>query len=492
MTRLARGATGRSRRLGLTSASLAAVAMTAIHVWPASPGDPASTAVVVEAPFRDTLLERGTVDSARTMLYGSTIAGAQAKILSIVAEGLAVEPGDVLVRFDPAPFEQLADREQASVAQADAERLRAREDLRQEQMRAEAETETAREQVGFAQTALASERDGKGPLAVAEATAAAHGADRELTRARASLEDMQALLKQGFVTRVEVDRADQAVRDAEDHARIAALRMETLTHFEQPAAIDKSRADVAAAAKALGASTESAESRLAQRRAASSLAESRLDEARARLSHAREMVDRTTVRSATAGLVVYRELFFGTDKRKPEPGDEVWPNQPIVAVPDQDHLVVESRVRELDLHKLSPNARVAVSVDAYPGLALPGTVSMVGALAQEDATRAGTRFFPVTVTLLQADPRLRTGMTARVEIEVTSIAHALVVPIQALVREQGVTRCYVVTRSGTVRRDVDVAARNDLVAAIRTGLRVGETVLIPDPARSEPANRERD
>jgi multidrug efflux pump subunit AcrA (membrane-fusion protein) len=116
---------------------------------------------------------------------------------------------------------------------------------------------------------------------------------------------------------------------------------------------------------------------------------------------------------------------------------------------------------------------------------------MVGALAQEDATRAGTRFFPVTVTLLQADPRLRTGMTARVEIEVTSIAHALVVPIQALVREQGVTRCYVVTRSGTVRRDVDIAARNDLVAAIRTGLRVGETVLIPDPARSEPANRER-
>src|SRR5262249_10629494 len=162
----------------------------------------------------------------------------------------------------------------------------------------------------------------------------------------------------------------------------------------------------------------------AQRRAIVALAETRASEARARLAHALDLVDRTTVRSETAGLVVYRELFFGADKRKPQPGDEVWPNQPLVAVPDPAQLVIETRVREVDLHKISTSQPVTVRVDAYPDLRLPAAVSSIGALALEDPARAGKRFFPVTITLLNADDRLRTGMTSRVDIETTSLPHA--------------------------------------------------------------------
>lgn len=469
-------------RVGVTSAGVVAMMAATAFVWPSRPDPSGPTAIVREAPFRETLVEGGTIDAARLMLYGSTIAGAQAKILEIVPEGTAVAPGDVIVRFDSAPFEAAVERETAAVAQADAERLRSREDLRLEDMRAQTEVDAAEQQLGFARTALTSERDGKGPLAIAEAEAAAKDAARELAQARTTVDDMRVLATQGFVTRAEVDRADQTLHQAEDRQRIADLKLTTLRTFAQPAAIDKSRADVASAEKAVAGAADTGRSRLAQRRAALAFAESRLDEARGRLAHARDQVTRTTIRAGTAGLVVYRELFFGTDKRKPQAGDEVWPNQPLVAVPDPAQLVVQTRVREIDLHQLSSSQHVVVTVDAYPGLALPAQVSMIGALAQEDASRAGTRFFPVTITLLQPDARLRTGMSARVEIEVSSLERAVVVPLQALVDEDGVTRCSVITRTGSETRVLDVAARNEVVAAIRGGLRPGETVMLVDPA----------
>jgi HlyD family secretion protein len=481
----------RPREVGLTSASLAAIVMTAAHAWPGRPASSTPTALVTEGPFRETLLERGAIDSAHLMLYGSTIAGAQAKILEIVPEGTAVQPGQVLVRFDPAPFELAVAQAASAVAQDEAQLLGAREDLRQEQVRAEGDVDAARQQIGFAERALSNERDGKGPVAMAEATAAANDAARDLTRARATVDDMHALFTQGFVTRVEVERAEQTLQQADDRQRVASLKLKTLQTFEQPAAIDRSRAEVAAAAKNLNGATESAQSKLAQRQAVAALLQTRLGEDRQRLAHARDQVDRAVIRSEAAGLVVYRELFFGTEKRKPQPGDEVWPNQPIVAVPDPDQLVVQTRVREIDLHRLSPTARVMVSVDAYPDLTLPAAVTLVGALAQEDATRAGPRFFPVTVKLLRADGRLRTGMTARVEIEVSALATAVVVPVQALIDDHGVTRCAIVTRTGTELRTVEILARNELVAAVRSGLRPGETVLLGDPTQSAAPDHDR-
>jgi len=49
----------------------------------------------------------------------------------------------------------------------------------------------------------------------------------------------------------------------------------------------------------------------------------------------------------------------------------------------------------------------------------------------------GTKFFPVTVRIDAADARLRTGMTAAVDIAVASIHDAIVVPSQAVFERGG-------------------------------------------------------
>ena len=57
-------------------------------------------------------------------------------------------------------------------------------------------------------------------------------------------------------------------------------------------------------------------------------------------------------------------------------------------------------------------------VEAYPDLRLTGAVTLVGTLAQEERERRGAKDFSVTVQVNESEPRLRPGMTARVEIEV--------------------------------------------------------------------------
>jgi len=460
----------------------ATIALTAgVAVFHPSPAPNNRLAPVTRGAFRQSLVERGTIGAAHIVAYGSTIAGAQAKLLEIVPEGRAVAAGDVIIRFDSAPFDAAVARETASVAQADAELVRAGEDLRLEQMRAETDVAAAKDQVQFAETALAGQRDGKSPLAIAEAEAELAEADRQSARTDSAAADVRALFARGFATKAEADQADQLSRATQDRRRIAALRLTTLKNFETPAALARARAEVGGARKAVASASDAAQARLAQRAAAVAVARSRVQDARARLAVAQDQVARTTVRATSAGLALYRELFFGTEKRKPQPGDEVWPNQPLVAIPDPSQLIVETSVRETDLHRVSGHPRVTVAVEAFPDAVLDGDVSFIGALAEADASRAGTKTFPVTIRLRRGDDRLRSGMSARVTIESQAIDNAVLVPLDALIANGADTRCDVFRGHSVISTVVSVLGTNDTAAAVAGAIGPGDFVRLSDP-----------
>ena len=473
-----------SRKVSIASVFMCAVAgMAAIMPGRSKASGP--TAVVRTGSLAETLVEPGTISSSRLLLYGSTISGVQAKIAEIVPEGTTVAPGDVLIRFDATPFQQTLARDEAALRQAEAELLRLREDLRIERLRAEGDIAQAKQQIGYAQSELANQLDGKGRVAVAEVEAAEGEAAREVERARVTVEDMRPMLAKGFITRLELDRAEQALSRAEEQLRLSRLRREAMVGFERPAASARSRTDLDAAQKALTRQEETAKARLSGQEAAVRAASSRIDEIAARVSLAQAQIDRCVVLSDAAGMVVYRELFFGNDKRKPQVGDEVWSNQPLIALPDVSQLTVDTRIREIDLRHVAIGGRVKVSLQAYPGLELDGRISLIGALAEQDTTRAGTKFFPVVVTLDGQDARLRTGMTARVEIHVATIANTMLVPVQAVFDVDGRPTVFVGGHRQPVAREVAVRAQNDSDAAVVGDIAVGDIVFLVDPRASK-------
>jgi HlyD family secretion protein len=444
-----------------------------------------AAAEVREGPFRVAIVETGTLEALRSVTYASRIQSNQAKIIALAPEGKLVEKGDLLILFDAAPFEEEIRRNQALLAQAKADLLKAEEDLKLQALQNTEELQAARLRVEETDLELKDVQQGKGQLKEAEAEAAVANAERELKDAEGQLEDLRPLLAEGFITRMELERAEQTRDRAADELILARRRRDALLNFGRPLELSQARSDVQSSRETLRQLESASAYRLAQKEAAIASAQSRIQEASAKLELAKQQLARCEVRADVPGIVVYKEVFFGSERRRPQVGDQVWANQPLLILPDISKMVVDTKVRETDIHKVERNQEVGVRVDAYPDLRLTGAVTRIGTLAQEEKERRGAKFFGVTIQINESEPRLRPGMTARVEIEVEERATAVFVPLEAVFERDARHVVYPVARRPRPREVVLGPSNADFVV-VEKGLAPGERVLLREPGTAMP------
>ncbi len=471
----------RPRRSLAAGLALAGVGLVA---WALVGGDPArgvATAEVREGPFRVAIVEGGTLQALRSVTYASAIQSNQAKIVAMAPEGKLVQKGDLLILFDAAPFEEEIRRSQALLAQAEADVLKARQDLKLQVIQNSEELAVARQKVERSDLELKDVEQGKGRLKEEEAAAAVTNAERELKKAEDAFQDLKPLLAEGFITKIELDRAEQAVAKAREDLALAKRRRDSLVDFGRPLEVSQARSDALLTKDSLRQMESAAAYKIEQKKAAIGAAESRIQEASSKLALAQQQLARTEVRADVPGIVVYRDVFFGSEQRKPQVGDQVWANQPLLILPDISKMVVETKVRETDIHKVEKNQKVDIHVEAYPDLKLTGTVTLIGTLAQEEKERRGTKFFGVTIQVNESDPRLRPGMTSRVEIQVEERARALAVPLEAVFERDGRSFCYVVSGRRVTPREVALGPSNRDFVVVEKGLHKGDRVCLRDP-----------
>lgn len=438
-------------------------------------------AEVREGPFLVSIVENGTLQALRSISYASSIQSNQAKIVALAPEGKLVQKGDLLILFDAAPFEEEIRRSQATLAQAEADLEKARQDVKLQAIQNQEELAAARQKVERSDLELKDVSDGKGKLKEEETVAAVANAERELQKAKGAYEDLKPLLAEGFITKVELERAEQQVAKATEELSLAQRRRDSLLNYGRPLELSQARSDALLTKESLRQLQAAADYRVEQKKAEVASAESRIQEAGAKLALAQQQLARTEVRADVPGIVVYRTVFFGSEQRKPQVGDQVWANQPLLILPDISRMVVETQVRETDIHKVEKNQHVAVSVEAYPSLKLTGKVTLVGTLAQEEKDRRGTKFFGVTIELNESEPRLRPGMSARVEIQVEERRSALSVPLEAVFEKDGRHFCYVASGRRVREREVVLGPSNQDYVVVERGLRRGERVCLRDP-----------
>ena len=468
-------------RTAMVVTALVAVLALAGVAFKSSVATGLATTTVKEGPFQVTIVEAGTLQALRSVTYASTIQSNQAKIVALTPEGKMVQKGDLLILFDAAPFEEEIRRSQAQLAQSEADLSKADQDLKLQGIQNQVEIAAARQKVERSDLELRDVQEGKGRVKEEEAVAAVANAERELRKAEGALEDLKPLLAEGFITKQELERAEQTVDKAREDVKLAVRRRDSLVGFGRPLEVSQARSEAMLTKESLRQLEAAVAFRLEQKKAAISAAESRIQEAKSKLALAEQQLARTEVRADVPGIVVYREVFFGSEQRKPQVGDQVWANQPLLILPDVSRMVVETKVRETDIHKVERNQNVVVRVQAYPDLKLGGKVTLVGTLAQEEKERRGTKFFGITVQINESDPRLRPGMTARVEIQVEERQKALFVPLEAVFDKDGRKVCHLLERSGFVARDVVLGPSSADFVVIEKGLRKGDRVALRDP-----------
>lgn len=439
------------------------------------------TAVVSHGPFRVSIVETGNLQALRSVTYASTIQSNQAKIVALAPEGKMVQKGDLLILFDAAPFEEEIRKGQAQLGQAEADLEKAKQDYKLQAIQNREEAALARQKLERTELELKDVQEGKGRLKEEEAVAAVTNAERDLQKAEGALEDLKPLLANGFITKQELERAEQQVGRAREDLVLAQRRRDALMDYGRPLELSQARADAVLSREGLKQFEVAADSKLDQKRAVMAAAQSRIDEAASKLALTRQQLARTEVRADVPGIVVYKDVFFASEQRKPQVGDQVWANQPLLILPDISKMVVETKVRETDIHKVEKNQRVSIRVEAYPDLRLTGAVTLVGTLAQEEKERRGTKFFGVTIQIKESEPRLRPGMTARIEIQVEERAEALYVPLEAVFERDGRSFCYLAAGRRPDPREVSLGPSNQDFVVVEKGLRKGDRVCLREP-----------
>lgn len=146
---------------------------------------------------------------------------------------------------------------------------------------------------------------------------------------------------------------------------------------------------------------------------------------------------------------------------------------------DLNEMIIRSHVNQVDAAKIQPDQHVGITVDALPGVALEGTVTLI---APQATVKNNVKGFAVDVLIARIDPRLRPGMNANLKFPVARAEAVLTVPIVAVFLEGAEKVVYVGSATGEERRVVTTGVSDYNRCEIRSGLNEGETVLLERPA----------
>jgi HlyD family secretion protein len=156
-------------------------------------------------------------------------------------------------------------------------------------------------------------------------------------------------------------------------------------------------------------------------------------------------------------------------------GDNVQAFNPVISISSPANLLVNAQINESDMPKLAVGQRALISLDAFPGQTLNGTVLTLPSSVVTQQGVVADKNTKITVDWIR--PGAQIGMNARVQIVVQKKDDVLLVPTQAI-RTVGKRR-FVEYMDGNVKRsrNVEIGISTDVDTEVVTGLDEGMSIL---------------
>ena len=438
-------------RMAASLALLCAAVLGGAAFWRRTVVDPALLATARRGTLTVQLTTSGILRPVASLAYRSPVVGRELEILELAPEGSRIKEGDLLVRLD------------ATELQRDIDRLR--QELRQMQL----QLQVAHAERQEAEAAIKMVTEGEGALTIEEARMRFDVATRKVERLRQESQQLEPLLRRGFITREELARTSAELEQAEEELALARKRHDVTVRLTHPR------------------ETQRANLQLAQKQSQLEDIVGRVQETDVRLQQLVAMADACTIRARRPGLVVYEQFMNANPRRKIRAGDRVSATQGLVTIPEVSRMVVEGSVSEVAVHQVRPGQTATVRLEAFPALRLAGKVVRVGTLATTSAERPlDDKRFDLVIELDPTNAELRPEMTARADVIVDVRPNALLLPINAIFEEGGGFVVHLPRAGGVESRAVQLGASNDRYVEILGGLTEQERVLLA-PAAAAPA-----
>ncbi len=321
---------------------------------------------------------------------------------------------------------------------------------------------------------------GDGPLQLAQYMEEMGKAKVEYDRYSSFYKELEKLEQEGFSNPAELERARENAGTYGEKYKAAERRFASYRDYVLPSTEESAKAKVENSILILSQSKKAAVYKTANAIADLNQIQAKLTTARESLALSKAELGNTRLTAPFSGIAILYEAFRDGQKRKPREGDTVLMHQSILYLPDITSLIVRTKVREVDLHKVELGQQATVSIDAYPSLKFQADVQFVGALATGNAPgSSGGKYFQVMLAITGQDLRLRPGMTARVLIQAATVENVLFLPVQAVFNDQnGEPFCFRITAFGRKPEKVylKLGRENEMQVEILSGLKQGERV----------------
>jgi membrane fusion protein, heavy metal efflux system len=173
------------------------------------------------------------------------------------------------------------------------------------------------------------------------------------------------------------------------------------------------------------------------------------------------------IRSPLSGTIVDRAVTPGQSVS----GD---PNQVLFTIADLNTVQVIADVYERDLGLVKIKQQATVSVEAFPDIGFPATISAIG-----DVVDQTTRTIKLRAVVDNADRKLKPGMFARLNVKLSgSLAYPLI-PQEAVLEINGNMYVYVAdSENHYMKRPIKTGLPSSGQMPVLSGLAAGETIVV--------------
>ncbi len=394
--------------------------------------------------------EQGTLESSSNKEIKCKVKGGST-VLWVIESGTMVQPGDVLVRLDTSTIEDNISQQRIAYENALA-------------IKKTAENDVAVATIGITEYLEGTFRSDRAlklkDLAIAQSS---------LKSAINSRDHARRMFRKGYISQLELDAQQDAVRHAELDVQVKQTDLEVLEKFTRAKTVQERKSLLEIAKAQLASTTASLE----------------LEEAR--LRRAEEQLKNCVIKADVAGMVIYPSAAEWKEQPDIEEGAAVREDQVLLMIPDLNQMQAKIGIHEAKIDRVKPGMKARVI--APDGL-IEGEVDSVASITKPTGWWNGNVVKYDTVIKIDRQAGLKPGMSVAVEVILAEHHDVLTVPVVAVVERGGEFFCWVEQENEYQKRPVRLGDSNERFIIVQSGLQEADRVALNpidflDEAQSE-------
>ena len=401
------------------------------------------------------------------------------QIIDIVPEGTVVEKGDMLVEMDSSNIREKIVSQELSLEAARQNLVTAKDSLALGRLTWEGQVEEDMLKQEFSISDLEKYKEGDWPITKKSLEAKITISEAELERARDRLVKTESLKKKGYATEVELAADRLSVKKQQLNIEQYQQELEISIKYDYPKRVRLLEANVKEAELDLLRTRQKAKTSIASYESSVASRGRTVVAYEERLEDYNEQLGLCTVFAPRGGLVVYQQpssyRYSGI-----EVGADVSSKYRILKLPDVSQMMLDIKVHESHVRMVRPGLPCYITIDSMPETRFTGFIRKVAPLPDTSSRyySPNLKVYNTEVWINEKLSDLKPGVSGRAEIVVTNLSKVLTVPIQAVTTSGGKQVCFVRRGRSDDAVEVEVGMFNDIMIEIKSGLAVGDQVLL--------------